>query len=159
MMRDRGVHLTICSSLLLHHGIQRLRPHHPSLQRQPAGIAEGGFIQGFSALANQSVALDANAPPVPGARLGRDESGQPARYVPNPVSPGKYVKMERHRDGGIDPFAGPVFEKSALTTESQREIFAAAPGARGQLCLQRVGLVAVHWSFDVEACDTHCQVG
>jgi glutamate-1-semialdehyde aminotransferase/acyl carrier protein len=97
MMRDRGVHLydgfpcfftTAHSDADYAHITQAFKD---SLLE----LAEGGFIQGFSALASQPVALDANAPPVPGARLGRDETGQPAWYVPNPDNPGKYVKMEQ----------------------------------------------------------------
>ena len=97
MMRDRGVHLydgfpcfftTVHSEADYAHITQAFKD---SLLE----LAEGGFIQGLSPLANQSVVLDANAPPVPGARLGRDEAGQPAWYVPNPDNPGKYVKMEQ----------------------------------------------------------------
>lgn len=39
-------------------------------------------------------ALDATRPPVAGARLGRDPSGQPAWYVPDPEQPGKYKLVE-----------------------------------------------------------------
>lgn len=33
-------------------------------------------------------------PPVPGARLGRDEAGNPAWFVPHPDKQGKYLKVE-----------------------------------------------------------------
>ncbi|HRK37178.1 MAG TPA: amino acid adenylation domain-containing protein [Burkholderiaceae bacterium] len=97
MMRDKGVHLYDgfpCFFTTAHSEAdiaQITRAFRESLLE----LAEGGFIHGFSAPASQSVALDANSPPVPGARLGRDESGQPAWYVPNPDSPGKYVKLEQ----------------------------------------------------------------
>ena len=32
-------------------------------------------------------------PPVPDARLGRDEIGNPAWFMPNPDQPGKYVQV------------------------------------------------------------------
>jgi acyl carrier protein len=35
------------------------------------------------------------APPMPGARLGRDRHGNPAWYVPHPEIPGKYVLYSR----------------------------------------------------------------
>ena len=38
--------------------------------------------------------FDASKPPVPGARLGRDPSGNPAWFVPNPAEAGKYMKVE-----------------------------------------------------------------
>jgi glutamate-1-semialdehyde aminotransferase len=39
-------------------------------------------------------AFDADRPPLPGARLGRDREGKPAWFVPNPKEPGKYLKVE-----------------------------------------------------------------
>ncbi|HEY4147014.1 amino acid adenylation domain-containing protein [Pinirhizobacter sp.] len=37
--------------------------------------------------------LDADNPPVAGARLGKDEKGNPAWFVPNPEAPGKYMRV------------------------------------------------------------------
>jgi amino acid adenylation domain-containing protein len=37
--------------------------------------------------------LDPGAPPVPGARLGRDRDGNPAWFVPHPDNPTKYKKL------------------------------------------------------------------
>ncbi len=42
------------------------------------------------------VLFDAKRPPVPGARLGRDRSGKPAWYVPNPEAPGKFLRIDEH---------------------------------------------------------------
>jgi len=36
-----------------------------------------------------------STPPVPGARLGRDASGRPAWFVPDPARPGRYLQVER----------------------------------------------------------------
>ena len=47
-----------------------------------------------AARSKTAAALDADRPPVPGARLGRDPSGNPAWYVPNPQEPGKYVQVQ-----------------------------------------------------------------
>jgi hypothetical protein len=46
--------------------------------------------------ANDTVARKAAdpIPPVPNARLGRDPSGQPGWYVPDPDRPGKYLLVE-----------------------------------------------------------------
>lgn len=37
---------------------------------------------------------DLNKPPIPGARMGRDESGNPAWYIADKTKEGKYVKIE-----------------------------------------------------------------
>jgi len=41
----------------------------------------------------QQLVVDASRPPVPGARLGRDNLGKPAWFVPNPAEPGKFMKV------------------------------------------------------------------
>ena len=41
-----------------------------------------------------AILFDANAPPVPGARLGKDVDGSPAWFVPNEAVPGKYLKVK-----------------------------------------------------------------
>jgi len=40
-----------------------------------------------------SVSGNADKPPVSGARLGRDEQGKPAWFVPNPEAPGKFLRV------------------------------------------------------------------
>ncbi|HLV20815.1 MAG TPA: aminotransferase class III-fold pyridoxal phosphate-dependent enzyme, partial [Polyangiaceae bacterium] len=42
----------------------------------------------------ERILFDPKAPPVPGARLGRDRSGNPAWFVPHPQNPSKYVKVD-----------------------------------------------------------------
>jgi hypothetical protein len=42
----------------------------------------------------QPAALDAAAPPVGGARLGRDADGAPAWFVPDPTRPGRYRRFD-----------------------------------------------------------------
>ena len=52
----------------------------------------------------------------------------------------------------FDPFAGPVFEKSAPTTESQREIFAAAQwGSEANCAYNESGSLRFTGSLDVQA--------
>jgi len=41
-----------------------------------------------------ALVLDADCPPVQGARLGRDAAGRPAWFVPSRERPGKYVKLD-----------------------------------------------------------------
>ena len=54
-------------------------------------LQEAGMLP-RSAVTSRTV-MDAGHPAVPGARLGRDPQGRPAWYVPNPDSPGKFMKV------------------------------------------------------------------
>ena len=40
-----------------------------------------------------TASFDAERPPMPGARLGKDPEGRPAWFVPNPDAPGKYLRV------------------------------------------------------------------
>jgi glutamate-1-semialdehyde aminotransferase len=57
-------------------------------------MQEAGFLPRGARKAPTPIAFDATKPPVPGARLGRDPSGNPAWFVPNPAEPGKYLKVD-----------------------------------------------------------------
>jgi amino acid adenylation domain-containing protein len=57
-------------------------------------MQEAGFFPEAPRKAEVPAAFDAGKPPVPGARLGRDPSGNPAWFVPNPAEQGKYMKVE-----------------------------------------------------------------
>jgi amino acid adenylation domain-containing protein len=52
----------------------------------------GGFLHPTAAAAAAPVPAH-DAPPVPGARLGRDRQGNPAWFVANPDQPGKYLQV------------------------------------------------------------------
>jgi acyl transferase domain-containing protein/glutamate-1-semialdehyde aminotransferase len=55
-----------------------------------------GLLHSKAALAKAPVDADASiapAPPVPGARLGKDPRGNPAWYAPDPERPGAYVQI------------------------------------------------------------------
>jgi amino acid adenylation domain-containing protein len=54
-------------------------------------MQDAGFLPGAGS--DTVVEADANAPPVPNARLGRDRDGTPAWFVPDPQSPGQYLKV------------------------------------------------------------------
>jgi hypothetical protein len=55
-------------------------------------MQESGFLPGRSA--DRTTRMDPAMPPVPGARLGRDEAGRPAWFVPHPELEGRYVKLD-----------------------------------------------------------------
>jgi hypothetical protein len=56
-------------------------------------MIDAGFVSGRRSAQQQPAELDPNAPPAPGARLGRDQDGNPAWFVPHPSNPKKYVKL------------------------------------------------------------------
>ncbi|MGQ0507154.1 MAG: aminotransferase class III-fold pyridoxal phosphate-dependent enzyme [Myxococcaceae bacterium] len=56
-------------------------------------LQDAGFIPPRKISATTQATLDPSSPPVPGARLGRDPSGNPAWFVPSPTEPGKYVQL------------------------------------------------------------------
>jgi hypothetical protein len=47
-----------------------------------AEMQESGFLPGLTP-----------APPLPGARLGKDQAGRDAWFVPDPERPGKYLQV------------------------------------------------------------------
>jgi amino acid adenylation domain-containing protein len=98
MMRDRGVHIwdgfpcfftTAHSEADFAHIAKAFKDSVLELQ-------EAGFLPERQNKRPVTMALDPNVPPAPGARLGRDPSGNPAWFVPNPTSPGQYVQLENN---------------------------------------------------------------
>ncbi len=46
------------------------------------------------AIKNDIQVMRYDKPPIPGARLGKDENGNPAWYIPDPLNKGKYQKLD-----------------------------------------------------------------
>jgi glutamate-1-semialdehyde aminotransferase len=93
MLRDRGVHIYdgFPCFMTTSHDEADVAVVVDAYRESIIEMQESGFLpEGTRA---QEGILDANRPPVPGARLGRDESGAPAWFVPNPAEPGKYLKV------------------------------------------------------------------
>jgi amino acid adenylation domain-containing protein len=92
-LRDKGVHILEGFPCFL------TTAHSPAdvdfivkaFKESVAEMQEAGFLP---APEIEPRIEDQNAPPVPGARLGRDPSGKPTWYVPNPDKPGKYLPVE-----------------------------------------------------------------
>ena len=95
MMRDRGVHLYdgFPCFFTTAHTEADFAHITKAFKESLVELQEGGFIPGRRP-ASRSEALDQNSPPAPGARLGRDQDGNPAWFVPNPDSPGKFMRLE-----------------------------------------------------------------
>jgi glutamate-1-semialdehyde aminotransferase len=93
MLRDRGVHVLdgFPCFFTTAHSRADVDLVATAIRESVAEMQEAGFLPRRS---RATVQLDAGRPPVPGARLGRDASHNPAWFVPNPEQPGKYVLLE-----------------------------------------------------------------
>ncbi|WP_280640611.1 hypothetical protein [Hymenobacter volaticus] len=61
-------------------------------------MVQAGFfpssLYSSKTLSKQQNLISPNTPPIPGAKLGRDNKGNPAWYISNPELPGKYLKID-----------------------------------------------------------------
>ncbi|MBL8290097.1 MAG: aminotransferase class III-fold pyridoxal phosphate-dependent enzyme, partial [Rubrivivax sp.] len=94
MMRNRGVHIldNFPCFMTTAHTVQDIAVIKTAFKEAVAELQESEFLPRPAVVAAQ--AFDATRPPVAGARLGRDASGNPAWFVANPEAPGKYIKVE-----------------------------------------------------------------
>ena len=96
MMRQQGVHILdgFPSFMTTAHTDADIDAIKQAFRRAVVQLQRGRFLPTRDA--TPGVLFDANRPPVPGARLGRDRNGKPAWFVPNPDAPGKYLRIEDH---------------------------------------------------------------
>jgi glutamate-1-semialdehyde aminotransferase/acyl carrier protein len=92
MMRSRGVHILehFPCFFTTAHSDADIAAIATAFREAVAELQAAEFLPRRQAPA----ALDANRPPMPGARLGRDPSGRPAWYAPDPDNAGKYKLVE-----------------------------------------------------------------
>ncbi|MGA0557669.1 amino acid adenylation domain-containing protein [Larkinella sp. VNQ87] len=97
LLREKGIHIwdgfpCFMTEALTDAEIDRvIEVFHESVQE----LIEAGFFAAKPQENSSKSAADAlNEPPVPGARLGRDEAGNPAWFVANPDRPGTYLHVE-----------------------------------------------------------------
>jgi amino acid adenylation domain-containing protein len=95
MMRNRGVHIldNFPCFMTTAHTPQDIATIKTAFKEAVAELQEADFLP-KPAMAAAAIQFDASRPPMPGARLGRDASGNPAWFVANPDAPGKYIKVE-----------------------------------------------------------------
>jgi glutamate-1-semialdehyde aminotransferase/acyl carrier protein len=95
MLRDRGVHIYdgFPCFFTTSHTDAEYAYITKAYRESVLEMQEGGFLPERK-LPAAPLVLDASVPPLPGARLGRDPSGNPAWYVPHPSEKGRYVKYE-----------------------------------------------------------------
>ena len=94
MMRNRGIHIldNFPCFFTTAHTAEDFAKIKNAFKEAVAELIASDFIPGRVVAAPKL--FDANRPPVPGARLGRDADGQPGWFVANPDSPGKFMKVE-----------------------------------------------------------------
>ncbi|MBP7915170.1 MAG: amino acid adenylation domain-containing protein [Vitreoscilla sp.] len=93
MMRSRGVHIldNFPCFMTTAHTADDIAVIKSAFRESVAELQEAGFLPRS---AHAAAVFDANRPPVPNAKLGRDKEGRPAWFVPDADSPGKYVKLD-----------------------------------------------------------------
>ncbi|MEP6919026.1 MAG: aminotransferase class III-fold pyridoxal phosphate-dependent enzyme, partial [Acidobacteriota bacterium] len=94
-MRDRGVHIQdgFPCFLTTAHSDADIALIIRVFKESVAEMQESGFLPQGTGAAGLKTSADAAAPPVPGARLGRDPDGTPAWYVPHARKAGEYVRV------------------------------------------------------------------
>jgi len=93
MLRDRGLHIYdgFPCFMTTAHDEAAVRQIVTAFRDGVVEMQESGFLP--AAPRSEEAVRDAARPPVPGARLGRDETGAPAWFVANPEVPGQFVKV------------------------------------------------------------------
>jgi glutamate-1-semialdehyde aminotransferase len=94
MMRSRGIHIldNFPCFMTTAHAEADFDAIARAFRESIAELQEADFLPRRAVAATPT--FDANKPPVPGARLGKDAQGNPAWFVPNPDLPGKYLKVD-----------------------------------------------------------------
>ena len=94
MLRDRGIHIMdgFPCFFTTTHSQNDVDTIVSAFKSAVAEMQESGFLPEPKAR-TETGAFDANRPPMPGARLGRDVDGKPAWFVASPSDPSKYLKV------------------------------------------------------------------
>ncbi|MEQ1515575.1 MAG: amino acid adenylation domain-containing protein [Usitatibacteraceae bacterium] len=94
MMRSRGIHIldNFPCFFTTAHTSADIELIKTAFKESVTELQEADFIP--RSHEGRKVELDAARPPMPGARIGKDPDGKPAWFVPNPDSPGKYLRLQ-----------------------------------------------------------------
>jgi len=93
MIRSRGIHMldNFPCFFTTSHSEQDFQAIAKAFKESVLEMQEAEFLPRNKNV--EALAFDANRPPVVGARLGKDQAGNPAWFVPNPDAPGKYMRV------------------------------------------------------------------
>ncbi|GAB2542667.1 hybrid non-ribosomal peptide synthetase/type I polyketide synthase [Spirosoma aerophilum] len=97
LMRERGIHIWDGFPCFITeaHTEDDISQIVTAFSESLADMAEAGFMTAKKPEVSSTAALQVNLnhPPMPGARLGRDEMGNPAWFIADPDRPGKYLQL------------------------------------------------------------------
>lgn len=93
MIRSRGIHMldNFPCFFTTAHSEQDFQAIAKAYKESVLEMQEAEFLPRHKNV--EALAIDANRPPVVGARLGKDQHGNPAWFVPNPDVPGKFMRV------------------------------------------------------------------
>lgn len=93
MMRSRGIHVldNFPCFFTTAHSEQDFVAIAKAFKESVLEMQEAEFLPRHKNV--EALVLDASRPPVMGARLGKDQDGNPAWFVPNPDAPGKFMRV------------------------------------------------------------------
>lgn len=93
MIRSRGIHMldNFPCFFTTAHSEQDFQAIAKAYKESVLEMQEAEFLPRHKNV--EALAIDANRPPVVGARLGKDQHGNPAWFVPNPDAPGKFMRV------------------------------------------------------------------
>ncbi|MDG2536712.1 amino acid adenylation domain-containing protein [Dyella jiangningensis] len=93
MIRSRGIHLldNFPCFFTTSHTEQDFQAIAKAFKDSVLEMQEAEFLPRNKKV--ETLAFDASRPPVVGARLGKDQEGNPAWFVPNPDAPGKFMRV------------------------------------------------------------------
>jgi hypothetical protein len=100
LMREKGIHIWDGFPCFLSeaHTEEEINTIIDRFSRSINELIDAGFLDATPTLATRvqmaGVALAGDLPPVQGARLGRDQLGNPAWFIPNPERQGKYLQVK-----------------------------------------------------------------
>ncbi len=94
MMRSRGIHIldNFPCFFTTSHSVDDIAKIKAAFKESVIELQESGFIPKRKDAT--AAVFDATKPPAPGARIGKDPEGNAAWFVPNPDSPGKYLRLD-----------------------------------------------------------------
>jgi hypothetical protein len=95
LLREKGVHIwdgRPCFTTTAH-SEEDLANVLSAFKESVEELQSVAFLPGLQDRAGDSQGAFAQNPPIPGARLGRDPSGQPGWFVPDPARSGKFLKV------------------------------------------------------------------
>lgn len=94
MMRSRGVHIldNFPCFFTTAHTAEDVATIKSAFKESVLELQEADLLPRRKETTSKT--LDASKPPVQGARIGKDPDGNPAWFVPNPDSPGKYLRLD-----------------------------------------------------------------